>query len=128
MRIWQTLESLVGPAAVLGEWRKEIGDEMAFLMPYLQPRAKVATSYPRLNGNKPWQPFRVVEHGPNDIVGICDDTQERISLTRPELVIYEIQWSRLVRDIALALGFDHAAGAGVGKIERKTFLAEGRLN
>lgn len=111
MRIWQTLESLVGPAAVLGEWRKEIGDELAFLTPYLQPRAKLATSYPRLNGGNPWQPFRVVEHGPDDIVGICDETQERICLTRQELVIYEIQWSRLLRDIALALGFDHAAGS-----------------
>ncbi len=110
MRIWQTLESLVGPAAVLAEWQKEVGDELPFLMPYLQPRAKFATSYPRLDGGKAWQAFRVVEHGPNDIVGICDDTQERISLTRQELVIYEIQWSRLLRDIALALGFDHAGG------------------
>lgn len=110
MRIWQTLESLVGPATVLAEWRKEVGDEMAILAPYLQARAKLATSYPRLNGGAPWQTFRVIEHAPDDIVGICDDTQEWINLTRSELVIYEIQWSRLVRDIALALGFDHAAG------------------
>ena len=109
MRLWQALEAMPGPSAVLAEWRRLAGAELDFLTPYLQPRQRLAASYPRLVGGEPTYPYEVVEHGPDDFVGICPETEDRIVLTRNDLIVYELDWPLLLADIAAAL-----------KIERRT--------
>ncbi|MCL6501693.1 MAG: hypothetical protein K6T86_03335 [Pirellulales bacterium] len=37
MRLWQALEALPGPAAVLAQWQKLLGDELHLLQPYFKP-------------------------------------------------------------------------------------------
>ncbi len=110
MRLWQVLEALPGPAAVLAEWRRLAGAEgLDLLTPYLQPLPRLAASYPRLAGGEPTYPYEVVEHGPDDFVGICPETEDRIVFTRKDLVIYELDWPLFLADIAAALGFERRA-------------------
>jgi hypothetical protein len=109
MRLWQALEAMPGPAAVLAEWRRLAGTDLDFLVPYLQPRQRLAASYPRLAGGEPTYPYEVVEHGPDDFVGICPETEDRIVLTRNDLVVYELDWPLFLADIAAALGFERRA-------------------
>ena len=104
MRLWQALEALPGPAAVLAEWRRLAGAEgLDLLTPYLQPLPRLAASYPRLVGGEPTYPYEVVEHGPDDFVGVCPETEDRIVLARNDLVIYELDWPLFLADIAAAL-------------------------
>jgi hypothetical protein len=95
-----------GPAAVLAEWRRLAGPDLDLLRPYLQPRPRLAASYPRLAGGEPTYPYEVVEHGPDDFVGICPETEDRIVLTRNDLIVYELDWPMFLADIAAALGFE----------------------
>jgi len=109
MGLWQALEAIPGPAAVLAEWRRLVGAELDFLTPYLQPRQRLAASYPRVVGGEPTYPYEVVEHGPNDFVGICPETEDRIVLTRNDLIVYELDWPLFLADIAAVLGFERRA-------------------
>jgi hypothetical protein len=109
MGLWQALEAMPGPAAVLAEWRRLAGAELDFLTPYLQPRQRLAASYPRVVGGEPTYPYEVVEHGPNDFVGICPETEDRIVLTRNDLIVYELDWPLLLGDIAATLGLERRA-------------------
>ncbi|ADV63032.1 hypothetical protein Isop_2458 [Isosphaera pallida ATCC 43644] len=115
MRLWQALEALPGPAAVLAEWRRLAGAEgLDLLTPYLQPLPRLAASYPRLVGGEPTYPYEVVEHGPDDFVGVCPETEDRIVLARNDLVIYELDWPLFLADIAAALGFQYRAAGTDG--------------
>jgi hypothetical protein len=109
MGLCQALEAIPGPAAVLAEWRRLAGAELDFLTPYLQPRQRLAASYPRVVGGEPTYPYEVVEHGPNDFVGICPETEDRIVLTRDDLIVYELDWPLFLADIAAVLGFERRA-------------------
>jgi hypothetical protein len=106
MRLWQALEAIPGPAAVLAEWRRLAGTDLDLLRPYLQPLPRLAATYPRVVGGEPTYPYEVVEHGPNDFVGICPETEDRIVLTREDLIVYELDWPLFLADIAAALGFE----------------------
>jgi hypothetical protein len=115
MRLWQALEAIPGPAAVLAEWRRLAGAEgLDLLTPYLQPLPRLAASYPRLVGGEPTYPYEVVEHRPDDYVGICPETEDRIVLARDDLVIYELDWSLFLADVATALGFRCRSGGPEG--------------
>ncbi len=109
MRLWQALEAIPGPAAVLAEWRRLAGRDLDLLRPYLQPLPRLAASYPRLAGGEPTYPYEVVEHGPDDFVGICPETEDRILLSREDLIVYELDWPLFLADIAAALGFERRA-------------------
>ncbi len=87
---------------------------MDLLTPYLQPRPTLAASYPRLVGGEPWYAYEVVEHGTDDFVGVCPETEDRVVLTRCDLVVYELDWPLFLADIAAALGFEHRAGGPDG--------------
>ncbi len=114
MRLLQALEALPGPAAVLAEWRRLAGAELDLLTPYLQPLPRLAASYPRLVGGEPSYPYEVVEHGPDDYVGVCPETEDRIVLARNDLVIYELDWPLFLADVAAALGFQYRAAGPDG--------------
>jgi hypothetical protein len=114
MRLWPALEAIPGPAAVLAEWRRLAGTDLDLLRPYLQPLPRLAASYPRLVGGEPTYPYEVVEHRPDDYVGICPETDDRVALTREDLVVYEMDWPLFLADVAAALGFGYRFGGPDG--------------
>lgn len=110
MSLWSVLESIPTVAAVHAQWRHWLGDELGLLQPYLRPWPELARSYPRLDGKSRGLFFRVVGHGPDDWVGICDETEERLVLSRGDLIVYELDVGRLLDDVAQALGWERASG------------------
>jgi hypothetical protein len=102
-RFWQAIESLPSLAAVEAEWLALVGGEYDAIKPFLRPKKDRATSFPRSDGGLP---YRVVEHGRDDLVGVCEETGETITLRRSQLVVYELDPQRLARQVASALGVD----------------------
>jgi predicted transcriptional regulator len=102
-RFWQTIESLPSLAAVEAEWRAHLRGEYDAIKPFLRPKKDRATSFPRSDGGLP---YRVVEHGRDDLVGVCEETGETITLPRSQLVVYELDQQRLAAQVASALGVD----------------------
>ncbi len=114
VRLWPALEAIPGTAAVEAQWRELLDGEYDVLMPYLQPAATLAASFPRLGGGYQGLPYSVVEHGPDDYAGVCPDSGDVIALIRSDLVVYELDCRRLTRSLATALGFRHQDDAPAG--------------
>jgi hypothetical protein len=104
-RFWNALETLPTLAAVEAEWIDLVGGEYSQIKPLLHASKDRADSYPNLNGGLP---YRVVEHGPDDLVGVCPETGDTIQLQRKQLVVYRLGVERLARRIAGALGLSTA--------------------
>jgi hypothetical protein len=102
-RFWPTVESLPSLAAVETEWLAHLRGEYHLIKPFLRPRKDRASSFPRPDGGLPYQ---VIEHGRNDLVGVCQETGETITLSRSQLVVYELDQQRLATQVASALGVD----------------------
>jgi hypothetical protein len=64
------------------------------------------TTVPYSLRRAPVRRHEVVEPGPNDVVGICPETEDRIVLTRDDLIVYELDWPLSLADIAAVLGFE----------------------
>jgi hypothetical protein len=109
-RFWQGLESLPSLAAVEAEWVALLGSEHDLIKPFLRPRRARATSYPRLDGRG--LPYEVVQHDRDDLVGVCRETGETITLTQGQLVVYELDQQRLAKQVARALGVGAADRIG----------------
>lgn len=108
MTLWEVLESLPGPAAVEAQWRRFLKQGLDFLRPLLTPGQERARSYPRLDGPEWALPYRVVEHGPDEYVGVCPDSTETVPLKKRDLVVYELNKDMLCQRIAVALELDTA--------------------
>ena len=104
---WQAVESVPGLAAVGAEWQSLLGDEFDLFKPFLQPLQIRAQSFPRPDGGLPYD---VVEHGPDDYVGVCPETGDVIALTRNQLVVYELDRRRLASRLVKALAIDTDGG------------------
>jgi hypothetical protein len=48
--------------------------------------------------------YRVVTHGPNDHVGVCDETGPRVALTMADLIVQELDRVAIHRALTQALG------------------------
>lgn len=102
-RFWQSLEELIGCATVAEEWRLITGDQFELARRFLRSSGELATFFPHPDpGICIW---RVVTHGPDDHVGVCDETGERIVLTTEDLVIYELDTLALEAALVRAFGF-----------------------
>lgn len=104
-RFWPAVESLPSLAAVETEWLAHLRGDYHLIKPFLRPRKDRATSFPRPDGGLPYQ---VIEHGRNDLVGVCQETGETITLSRSQLVVYELDQQRLATQVAGALGLGAA--------------------
>jgi hypothetical protein len=51
-------------------------------------------------------PYRVVEHGTNDIVAVCDETRDTIPLTKTDLIVHEVDRVRLASRLADAFALE----------------------
>ena len=105
-RFWQSLESLPGCATVPAEWKRMLGDEYTHLSGLLRPSGELATRVPHPEGDP--LPLRVVTHGPDDHVGICDGTGRRFPLSAADLMIQELDAVVLCRCLQSALGIKAA--------------------
>jgi hypothetical protein len=114
-KFWHTVESLPSLAAVETEWLECLRGEYHLIKPLLRSRKEHASSFPKIDGGLP---YHVIEHRRDDLVGVCEETGEKIKLHRNQLVIYELDLQRLAARVASALGLGHA---------HKVALQEGRL-
>jgi hypothetical protein len=99
-RFWRSLERLAGAATVAAEWRAWLGPEYDATRPLLRASGELAAFYPRPGR----LPYRVVSHGAEDHVGVCDETGQRVTLTTAELAILEVDRPKLDRALAAAIG------------------------
>ncbi len=97
-KFWASLEDIPGSTASLVEWRFRLGAEFACAQPFLIPTDKRAASIP--THDDPYVRYRIVEHSSNDIVGIRQDDHSEIRLAKTDILIYRLNWPRLVRVIA----------------------------
>ncbi len=81
-----------------------LGSEFDLIKPFLRPRQGLATSYPRLDGNG--LPYQIVEHGPDDYVGVCRETGDTITLSKSELIVYELDRRQFAKRVADAFGIE----------------------
>jgi len=106
-QLWQTIESIPGPTAVAATWQELLGTEYEFASSYLRPTGELAASYPRIGNAGCNIPYTVVEHGPEDYVGVSPEGGDTITLTRQDLIIYELDRKKLQHAVAGALGIEY---------------------
>ena len=104
-RFWQSLEMLNGCATLPAEWRSLMGEDYAPMCRFFRPEGELATWFPHPDPNRLL--YRVVTHGPDDHVGICDETGERVVLATADLVIMELDRPAIHREITAAIGIAH---------------------
>ena len=102
-RFWRSLEMLIDCATVAEQWRRMTGNQYESARRFLRSSGELATFFPHPDPGICI--YRVVTHGPEDHVGVCDETGERIVLNTEDLVIYELDRLALQRAIAQAFGF-----------------------
>lgn len=99
-RFWRSLETF-GRGTVAEEWRRQTKAEYGIARRFLRPCGALATFYPHPDPGICI--YRVVTHGPDDHVGICDETGERIELEDEDLVLWGLDRPVLSRILAAAL-------------------------
>ena len=106
-RLWSGLEALPGLAGVLAEWRDVWGQDFDVGRAFLRPAGQLARAYPCPDPGGDGCPRRVVTHGDDDIVAVCGQTPKRcktLTLTRADVVVYELNWKGLCFAVSGALG------------------------
>jgi hypothetical protein len=98
-KFWPALEAIPGLAAVAAKWQALLRGEFFLLEPWLRPTGESAQSFPDLSGSS--RSFcTVVEHGPDDFVGVPPDGSEPARLTRKDLIINRLDRWKLHRCVA----------------------------
>lgn len=100
-RFWRSLEILRGGAAVAAQWEQLLGEEHALVRPFFRPTDKLALAFP--HGDPDLGYYRVVTHGPDDHVGVCDETGERVTLATAQLIAWELDRVALHRALDAAV-------------------------
>jgi len=103
-RLWGVLESVPGLSLSLMEWRSRLGPEFSLLEPFLRPTGEYASSYACPDPARPGCLHRVVEHGLDDLVGVCPEGCPTAPLRRSDILIYEVNLPRFAAMLAAALG------------------------
>lgn len=112
-RLWRAIESVPGSATSLQEWRDRLGDDFASVQSLLVLTDQFATKL--RTPSEPHVEYRVVHHGPGDIVGVTGDGSKTITLSKTDVLIYRLDHKRILRDTAAALGFE-AAEEGIAGV------------
>jgi hypothetical protein len=99
--LWKALESLPTQQAVKEEWKTLLKDDYSRVEPLLTPCRELATSYPRRG--RVGLPLRVVQHGDEDFVAVCDETGDRHAISHAELVVYRFDHARFISIVAKTL-------------------------
>lgn len=104
-RFWQAIESIPGAAAVRAEWQRQLGSDFNLVATLLRPTDELAASFP-VPHDLTALPYTVVQHGPDDFVGVAADGGATITLSKSDLLIYRLDHRRLHVSIATTLGFE----------------------
>ena len=98
--LWRSLDHLPIGQGVLAEWQTMLATDFESTRPLLRSTDKIAGYYPapNLDGH----PWRVVEHGPDDFVAVCDLSGESIALAKRDVVVYELDFRQLSKEVAAA--------------------------
>lgn len=102
-RFWSTLESLPGLAAPAVEWRHLLGPEFESVKGLLRPAQRLATACRSLKPGR-YCVHQIVDHGDGRYVAVCQDGCEPVTLSEPDIVIYEMDLPALTRAVANAFG------------------------
>ncbi|GIW90018.1 MAG: hypothetical protein KatS3mg109_0450 [Pirellulaceae bacterium] len=104
-KLWQAIEAIPGAAAVQAEWQRRLGSDFKLVGSLLQPTDDFAACFPNLH-DPAALPYTVVQHGPDDFVGVATDGGPNITLSKADLLIYRLDHRRLHVSVANALGFE----------------------
>jgi hypothetical protein len=99
---WRSLEVLRCRAAVREQWQRLLGAEYALMQAFLRPTGQLARAVPHRDPDLLY--YRVVTHGPDDHVGVCDETGERVPLSTADLIMWEVDRVAVHRAVAKVLG------------------------
>ncbi len=127
-RLWPTLESLPGLAAVTAEWRDRLGPEYDLAKAFLKPTDQLASAYPCTGSGGCGGPCRVVEHGPGDVVAVCEDCGTTRKITKADRVVWRVDTDLLLKSLAgvLSLTADPVATPEFQTYRVGTFVAIGK--
>jgi hypothetical protein len=101
-RFWRSLEVLGGQGTMGEQWRRLVGEEFPIVRRFLRPTGALATWFPHDDPDLLY--YRVVTHGPDDHVGVCDETGRRVVLRTADLVLEGLDLVVFHRALAAALG------------------------
>lgn len=104
-QLWQALESVPGLATVDAEWKALAGPDAAVLRSFLRPNGSLAASFPCPLPKGCGCAHEVVAHSDDDIVAVCRCEAQcpAISLTKSDIILYEVNRSALGKAVAAAL-------------------------
>lgn len=105
-RLWQAVEEIPGLQAAYVEWRSRVGDALELVQPLLLPLDRIAMSIPV--PSEPERSLRVVQHAPDDYVGVHDGDGTTVTLAKRDLLVYRLDHQRVAREAAAALGIEFA--------------------
>jgi hypothetical protein len=103
-RFWRSLETLAGCADVAEQWQLLTAGEFPVVRKFLRSSGELSTSYP--HPNPAICVWNVVTHGPDDHVGVCEETGETIVLTTEDLVVYRLDTQVLEASLVKAFGLE----------------------
>lgn len=106
-RFWTTVGSYAGTAADMRTWQRLVGAEFTAIRPFLVPQGQLE-ELERTDAQGATWIFRVVIHGPRAVIGICDETGERLALDPQEIVTWTVDQRRLATALADGLGLEPA--------------------
>ena len=100
LSLWRTLDRLSGLSTTLPQWRTVLGGYFQAFMPYLRVTSRKALGIPCPTECDAACRRRVVEHGQDDIAGVCPEGNRSIPLSRQDIVIYELHVRKICDRLA----------------------------
>jgi len=113
-RFWAALEAVPGLCAVTADWRSLLGEEYQAAARLLRPAGRAATAYPCTSPRTCACAHEVIEHGPDDLASVCRCAPRECdaqTLTRADVLLYEVNRRQLSDAVAAALGVTPAHAA-----------------
>lgn len=99
----QALSILPHDSAIRSRWSALLGAEMPAVEPYLRKRGTAAVvELPDERGSP--TTWRVVHHGKNDLVGVDDDSGDRITLAFADIQLWSLDWPTVIAALRRGLG------------------------
>jgi hypothetical protein len=120
--LWHSLEILSTQAALLMEWKQELGDEFASARVFLRPTQQQAGSYPCSHPSPCGCRHRVIFDSPEDVSAVCDCEEagcEPIFLQADDLIVYALDTSMLAAAIRRAFRFAEFEGGALEELRSR---------
>jgi hypothetical protein len=109
MTMWQWLEAFPAQTATPNDWKRACGDHYAAACPFLLPTGECAEWWPCPHRRPCECEHRIVKHSPDHFVAACrckDGGCPPVRLRAEDVALLELDWPKLGRAIAKALGCD----------------------